>query len=204
MVDLLDVDRLVRLHEASVERWHDVPITHDEREPLWKLILLNHAYNFQLWHEEDKARDPRATDTEMARVKRAIDKLNQQRNDAAERIDEHLAGVLSEAGSAAPADAPLNTETPGSAVDRLSILALKVFHMREESARTDADAAHREKAAGRLAILLQQRTDLSGSLAALLEDLAAGRKRLNLYRQMKMYNDPALNPVLYRSAPKKA
>jgi hypothetical protein len=203
MDDLLDVDRLVRLHESSVERWHTVAITHDEREPLWKLVLLNHAFNFQLWHEEDKARDPRASDTQIANVKRNIDKWNQQRNDAVERIDEFLVGALAQAGVTAAPDAPLNTETPGSAVDRLSILSLKVFHMREEAGRKDADAAHREKSAGRLAILLQQRADLSASLAALVKDIGAGRKRLKLYRQMKMYNDPTMNPVLYRGVPAK-
>lgn len=203
MASLLDVDRLVRLHEASVERWHAMPVTHDEREPLWKLVLLNHGYNFLLWHEEDKARDPKATAADIAAVKRAIDKLNQQRNDAVEKIDEHLIGALAEAGVRAADTAPLNTETPGSAMDRLSILSLKVFHMKEEAERKDADAAHREKAAGRLAILMQQRADLSGSLAALLDDLSAGRKRLRLYRQMKMYNDPTLNPVLYRGDGKK-
>ncbi len=200
MDDLLDVDRLLRLHESSVERWHTTDIVHDEREALWKLILLNHGHNFRLWHEEDKARESGAKDTAIATVKRTIDKFNQQRNDAVERIDEFLVGALAEAGVAAPPDAPMNTETPGSVVDRLSILSLKVFHMREEAQRKDADAPHRRKAAERLAILEQQRVDLATALRALLDDLAHGRKRLKVYRQMKMYNDPTLNPVLYRSS----
>lgn len=201
MADLLDVERLVRLHASSVERWHAAPIVHDEREPLWRLVLLNHGFNFTLWHEEDKARDPKASDGAIAKVKRAIDAANQQRNDATERIDEFLLGALAEAGIAPGAAVPLNTETPGSVVDRLSILSLKIFHMREESLRSEADDAHRRKSAERLAILEQQREDLSQSLRTLLADLAAGRKRLKMYRQMKMYNDPTLNPVLYRSRP---
>lgn len=200
MVNLLDVERLVRTQEAAVQRWHAAPVGNDEREPLWTLILANHAFNFQLWHEEDKARDLHASDAQIAQVKRAIDKFNQQRNDAVERIDELLVQVLAQAGVAAPADAPLNTETPGSTMDRLSILALKIYHMAEEAHRADASAEHREKSAAKLAVLLQQRADLSASLAALLEDLAQGRKRLKIYRQMKMYNDPTLNPVLYKGA----
>lgn len=199
MAALLDVERLLHWHESAVERWHAGPITEDERDPLWGQIQINHARNFQLWHEEDKARDPRASDAEIARVKRAIDRLNQQRNDAIERMDECLLAALAQAGVAPPAGTPLNTETPGSVIDRLSILALKVFHMREESERRDADAAHRERAAARLAILVQQREDLAASFAALLKDIATGRKRLKVYRQMKMYNDPTLNPVLYRA-----
>lgn len=199
MAALLDVERLLRWHESAVERWHAGPIAEDEHDPLWSQIQVNHARNFQLWHEEDKARDPRASDAEIARVKRTIDRLNQQRNDAIERMDECLLAALAKAGVAPPAGTPLNTETPGSVIDRLSILALKVFHMREESERQDADAAHRERAAARLAILVQQREDLAASFAALLKDIAAGRKRLKVYRQMKMYNDPTLNPVLYRA-----
>ncbi len=204
MDTLLDVDRLLRLHESSVERWHTTEIVHDEREPLWKLILANHGHNFQLWHEEDKAREVGAGDAAIATVKRTIDKYNQLRNDAVERIDEFLVAALAEAGIAAPATAPLNTETPGSAVDRLSILSLKIFHMREEAGRQDADEAHRSKATGKVAILEQQRTDLAASLRALTADLAQGRKRLKVYRQMKMYNDPTLNPMLYRAQARKA
>jgi hypothetical protein len=200
MAALLDVDRLLRLHEEAVERWHSQPPAHDEQEPPWSLVQLNHACNFQLWHEEDHARDPRASDAQIAQVKRSIDRLNQQRNDAVERIDEWLLAALARAGVTPSPEAPMNTETPGSVVDRLSILALKVFHMREEAQRQDADAAHRERAAARLAILIQQREDLAAGLAVLLKDIAAGRKRLKVYRQMKMYNDPSLNPVLYRAS----
>lgn len=194
---LIDPARLVRLHDRSVERWHAGPIVNDERDPLYALALANHAFNFQLWHEEDRARDRAADDAVIAQVKRAIDGFNQQRNDAMERIDEWMLNALAAAGVQPAADAPLHTETVGAVVDRLSILALKIFHMHEQTVRTDADEAHRESCRAKLAVLREQRDDLAASLALLEADLRAGRKRFKVYRQMKMYNDPSLNPVLY-------
>jgi hypothetical protein len=201
MAALIDVARLVTLHDGAVERWHAQPVAVGESEPLWREIQTNHARNFELWHEEDQARDPDAPDAVIARVKRAIDRLNQARNDAMERIDETVRSSLGagSAGEAATVDArPLHSETVGSIVDRLSILSLKIFHMREQAERPDADAEHRRTCAAKLAVLLEQRGDLAAALAALADDLAAGRKRFKVYRQMKMYNDPALNPVLHK------
>jgi hypothetical protein len=194
---LLDVDRLLELHAACVERWHEAALSRDAAGPPWDVILDNHGRNFELWHEEDRARDRQASDTVIAQVKRSIDRLNQQRSDAVERLDEWLTRELARRGTRPPDDAPLNSETVGNIVDRLSILALKVYHMREETLRTDVDEAHREKCRGRLAVLETQRADLARSLALLLQELTAGSKRLKVYRQMKMYNDPTLNPVLY-------
>jgi len=194
---LLDVDRLVKLQADCVERWHSEAVGNAEAAPPWSLILENHGRNFELWHEEDQARDKRASDAVIAQVKRNIDRTNQQRNDAIERIDEYLLSELAARGVRTPEDAPLNSETAGNIVDRLSILALKVYHMREETLRRDVDEAHRTKCRGRLAVLETQRTDLARSLAVLLEELSAGVKGVKVYRQMKMYNDPALNPVLY-------
>ena len=194
---LLDVDRLVKLQADCVERWHSEAVGNAEAAPPWSLILENHGRNFELWHEEDQARDKRASDAVIAQVKRNIDRTNQQRNDAIERIDEYLLSELAARGVRTPEDAPLNSETAGNIVDRLSILALKVFHMREETVRRDVDEAHREKCRVRLAVLEAQRIDLAASLRALLHDLANGTRRLKVYRQMKMYNDPTLNPVLY-------
>jgi len=204
MASLIDVDRLVRLHADSVARWHANPSAPAEGGPddLWRALAENHRFNIELWHEEDKARDRGATDAVIAQVKRNIDRLNQQRNDAMERTDEALLRELERRGVRPGAGASLNSETPGSMADRLSILSLKVYHMDEEARRADADAAHREKAAGRLAILRTQVDDLAACLRAVEADLAAGRKRLKVYRQMKMYNDPTLNPVLYRSGGK--
>jgi hypothetical protein len=194
---LIDVDRLVRLHDRTVERWHAGPIVNDEREPFFALALHNHAFNFQLWHEEDAARDRAADDAVIARVKRNIDRFNQQRNDAMERVDEWMLGALGQGDVAADAALPLHSESVGSIVDRLSILALKIYHMHEQASREDADEAHQTACRAKLAILREQRGDLAEALRTLEADLRAGRKRFKVYRQMKMYNDPALNPVLY-------
>lgn len=190
----IDVDKLLRFHNDAVVRWHEAPVSVAAENPLWQAIGENHARNFELWHEEDKARDPQAGDGEIAAVKRAIDRLNQQRNDAIERIDELLLAELGEL----PPEAPLNSETVGSIVDRLSIVSLKVYHMDEQTRRTDVDDAHRRQCAEKLAVLRVQQGDLAGALALLLRELAAGTRRIRVYRQMKMYNDPSLNPAVYR------
>lgn len=153
----------------------------------------NHRANFELWHEEDKARDPGASDLEIARVKKAIDRLNQRRNDVVEAIDEAL---LQEAPRQ-PASAPLHSETPGMMIDRMSILALKIFHTREQAERGDASEGHRLRNAERLRVLEEQRGDLAECLQSLWSEVLEGGRRFKVYRQMKMYNDPELNPAIY-------
>jgi hypothetical protein len=128
-----------------------------------------------------------------ATVKHAIDRLNQDRNDLVEKIDEALLNALPSQNCSAP----LNSEPPGLIIDRLSILALKIYHTREEAQRETATNAHRHRNEYRLAILEEQRKDLADCLDALWEQVLAGERRFKLYRQMKMYNDPQLNPVLY-------
>lgn len=146
------------------------------------------------WHLEDLIRDPLIDPTEALALKRRIDKSNQDRTDLVEQIDEYFLGGV----QAQPApDAPINTETPAWAVDRLSILALKIYHMREQTEREDADEAHKARCKAKLDVLLIQHEDLSQALDTLLNDIASGRKRMRLYKQMKMYNDPSTNPVLY-------
>jgi Protein of unknown function (DUF4254) len=171
-------------------------------------VRRNHRFNSLLWAEEDLARRTRVADAEIAANKRAIDGFNQARNDATERVDELLLialGLVDEAS--ARSDAPrstvahgarLNSETAGSMIDRLSILALKVHAMRQQSERTDADEAHRAASRARLARLEDQRADLASCLDALLADAAAGRAYFKVYRQFKMYNDPRFNPALVR------
>ncbi len=150
------------------------------------------------WHLEDIIRDPAIDPVAALALKRRIDSSNQDRTDRVEQIDtyfrERYAGVVPQA------DATINTESPAWALDRLSILALKIWHMRAEAERTDADEAHRARCRAKLDVLLEQRTDLTAAIDQLLDDIAAGRKYMKVYRQMKMYNDPSTNPVLYKNA----
>lgn len=196
MESLIDAAHLTALQDTLVEQWHAQPVGFSEDRPLLSAILENHARNFELWHEEDKARDPVADDAAIAAVKRAIDGLNQARNNAMEKVDELVLGEVAQ--ESLQDDLPLHTETVGSIVDRLSILSLKIFHMREQTERSDVEQAHLESSRGKLAVLIEQRTDLAWGLAVLLDEIQNGRKRFKVYRQMKMYNDPAFNPVLYR------
>ena len=183
------------LQKLWTEQWHSSrqqPLPALDR--LSELVLLQHAANFDLWHAEDEARAPDASDAQIAAVKRQIDTLNQKRNDLMEAIDD---AVLAEIAEMSP-DAPLHSETPGMIIDRLSILALKIFHTREQTERSDADLQHRTRNQQRLTTLRQQREDLIGCLQQLLEDVQGGNRRVKMYRQMKMYNDPTLNPAIYR------
>lgn len=147
------------------------------------------------WHLEDIIRDPQIDPVEALALKRRIDKSNQDRTDMVEELDTYFREKYSDVKVAA--DATINTESPAWALDRLSILALKIYHMQAEVDRTDATAEHLAKCRGKLAVLLEQRADLTTAINQLLDDIAAGRKYMKVYRQMKMYNDPATNPVLY-------
>ena len=202
-------------------KWRDIAALHDAllaapawpgAEPpprpgaLWTWVQANHRFNSLLWREEDLARRTTVADAEIAANKRAIDGFNQARNDATERVDELLLVALGlvDAESArtdapvsrVPAGARLNSETAGSIVDRMSIMALKVHAMTAQILRQDVDAAHREASAVKLARLRQQRADLGDCLDALLAESAAGKSYFKVYRQFKMYNDPRMNPVL--------
>ncbi len=203
-------DELIPRHDAWLAHpgWpaQQPPQPSGDAPDLWTWIQANHRFNSQLWAEEDLARRTQVADAEIAKNKRAIDGFNQARNDAIERIDEILLlalGLVDEASargdaprSRAAEGARLNSETAGSMVDRLSILALKVHAMRAQATRADADEAHRASAAARLARLQEQRADLAGCLRGLLADAAAGRAYFKVYRQFKMYNDPRFNPAL--------
>ena len=147
------------------------------------------------WHLEDLIRDPHISPEDALLLKRRIDRSNQDRTDLVEQIDSYFRQTYSEVRPLA--DARLNTESPAWAIDRLSILALKIYHMREETERADATEEHRRRCGAKLDVLLEQRADLSLAIDQLLDDIAAGRKYMKVYRQMKMYNDPATNPVLY-------
>ena len=147
------------------------------------------------WHFEDIIRDPAIDPAAALVLKRRIDKSNQDRTDLVERIDSYFLTVYRDVKPAP--DATINTESPAWAIDRLSILALKIYHMRLEAERSDASDEHRQKCGVKLRVLLEQQRDLSQAITQLLDDIAAGRKYMKVYKQMKMYNDTDTNPVLY-------
>ncbi len=195
---MVEAAEIVKMQREMVARWHQQPIDNPYSGFL-EIACQQHAFNYLLWHEEDIARSPDVGDARIAQVKRAIDRYNQQRNDWIEKLDVAIDEQLRSMGVTAPPDARQNTETPGSAIDRLSIISLRIFHMDEQLQRTDATPDHLESVHRKLAICLIQQDDLATALGQLLDDLQAGRKRHRLYRQFKMYNDPTLNPYLYRA-----
>lgn len=209
---MLSADQIVELHDQRTRAWHVAEDGGDDdscfdvegagsAEPakLLSLVVRQHRANYDLWHIEDEARTPGASDAELARVKRRVDATNQLRNDLAEELDRMSLAWL-EARQLPNPNAPLNSESPGLIVDRLSILALKIYHTREEAMRDDAPEGHADRNRERLALLVEQRSDLAGCLDALWRETLAGTRRFKLYRQLKMYNDPALNPAIYRQA----
>lgn len=163
----------------------------------WSTVCQQHSFNFQLWHEEDLARSPVASDGEIAQVKRAIDRFNQSRNDWIEKVDDLLSQQIEALQITVRPNAGMNTETPGSALDRLSIMALRIYHLDEQMVRLDVDADHRQKVRRKLEVCQQQHVDLAHSLGQLLSNIFSGSVRHRTYRQCKMYNDPTLNPQVY-------
>lgn len=199
---MIIAQQITELQDETTRLWHGQPVEDpalDSEPGLLALARRQHATNFILWHTEDEARRPGAGDADLARVKRIIDRTNQLRNDLAEKIDQALLAHLAATAEAAP-QAELHSETPGMMMDRLSILSLRIFHTREEMERPDAPEGHRGRNEQRLAILLEQRADLARCLDRLWQQILAGERRFKLYRQLKMYNDPTLNPAVYRAA----
>jgi hypothetical protein len=202
---MLSADAIVTLHDQKTRAWHHTPRAWAEAAPAsaaadWlDAVARQHRANFDLWHIEDEARTPDATDAELAAVKRRVDQTNQRRNDLAEQLDRALLDWLATQRLPNP-NARLHSESPGLMIDRLSILSLKIYHTREEAERTDAPPGHAERNRERLTVLEEQRADLAGCLEALWEETLHGTRRFKLYRQLKMYNDPSLNPSIYRSS----
>ena len=212
---MLSANAIVNLHDSLTRGWHLEPEIAEAEASMgvetWKSatgpgavrvwlssVARHHRANFDLWHIEDEARAPGASDAAVAGVKRRIDRANQFRNDQTEELDRALLEWL--APQALPAaQSPLHSESPGLMIDRLSILALKIFHTREEAERVSAPDGHGERNRERLTILEEQRADLAACLDSLWRETLAGTRRFKIYRQLKMYNDPSLNPAIYGS-----
>ena len=174
----------------------DTPVSNPYKEKSIEFYLyLKNWIDTVQWHLEDIIRDPNIDPVKALTIKRRIDRSNQDRTDIVELIDSYFLDKFSNVS--VRTDATINTESPAWAVDRLSILALKIFHMKIEAERTDAPSGQQELCRRKLEVLMEQKKDLSGAIDMLLDDMAAGRKFMKVYKQMKMYNDPTLNPVLY-------
>ena len=190
---------ITALQTSLTARWHEsAPAARPpapDGDPFAALVEENHLRNFRLWHEEDAARRDDLGPEAVYRAKRAIDRLNQERNDFIERLDQAAVAALRPPESGVPR----NSETPGMIIDRLSILALKAYHMQEEAERASATPGHRAACAAKLARIRRQAADLATCLDELVADVAARRRTFSVYYQFKMYNDPSLNPQLYGS-----
>lgn len=197
-MDLSVFKKIDALQTDLVDKWHtESPSL--SCDGFLGIVENEHMQNSLLWHEEDIARSPTADDKIIAAVKRNIDGYNQKRNDLIERVDEAILDFLGDNNIEMNLDAPINSETPGSMLDRCSIMALKIFHMAEQTNRDDVDDMHIMKARQKVDILKEQRADLLNCFFELLEDIKAGKRRFKIYRQYKMYNDPSLNPEIYAS-----
>jgi hypothetical protein len=193
---MIDVQEVTHLHASMVNKWHKEEISNPYLG-LRSTICQQHSFNFRLWHEEDIARSPDVDDAGIANVKRNIDKLNQQRNDWIEKIDDCLTDLMLQRSIETLPNAPINTETPGSVIDRLSIMSLRIYHLNEQLLRDDASELHIQTVQRKLTVCMIQYNELATALQTLLNNIGAGVVRHRTYRQFKMYNDPSLNPWLY-------
>lgn len=191
---MIDVEEIALKQVQWTADWHVKDEDPQGLEGIWEFVLGNHRCNFNLWHEEDKARREDMGFEYVYHAKRAIDGYNQRRNDFIERIDETLFELLKPNLESAP----VNSETPGMIMDRLSIMALKHFHMVEQTEREDVTLEHLEKCKQKVAVLEQQRGDLLAILKQFLGEIEKGERAYRVYFQFKMYNDPSLNPQLYK------
>jgi len=196
------IQKTISIFKQSVQDYHQFDcVDHSIQNPypagsFEALLYHKNWIDAVQWHLEDIIRDPNIDPVEALKLKRRIDASNQDRTDMVEYIDSYFLDLYKDVKM--KEDTPLNTETPAWAFDRLSILQLKIYHMEQEVKRTDVSEEHIQKCNDKLDVLLQQEIDLSSSIEQLLLDFAAGRKKMKVYKQMKMYNDPNLNPVLYK------
>jgi hypothetical protein len=198
---MLSAQECYSVFQRSIEDYHkkdhvDTPITNPYAAGTFEALLYNKNWiDTVQWHLEDIIRLPDIDPAEGIKLKRRIDKSNQERTDLVEKVDD----VFLEAfGNVQPKPgARINSETPAWLLDRMSILLLKIYHMKEQTLRTDASADHIAKCRAKLDVLLEQKTDMQVAFDELVEDIGSGSRRFKVYRQMKMYNDSSLNPVLY-------
>jgi len=190
-----------KIFRESIEDYHiaddpDAPSRNPYQSgSIEHLLYMKNWVDAVQWHLEDIIREPGINPVIALQIKRKIDKSNQERTDMVEIIDSHFLQQYSQVQ--VQPGAGFNTESPAWAIDRLSILALKIYHMQAEAERKDATPEHRDACSEKLVILLQQQEDLSSAIDELLDEIEQGKKYMKVYRQMKMYNDPSLNPVLY-------
>ena len=187
---------LQSLHRDSIPAWKTEGIVLSQHD-LFQPIEENHAFNFQLWQAEDRARRKDRGDEFVVQAKREIDHYNQQRNDRMERIDDLL---LQQLLPASPETCPVHSETPGMMIDRLSILALKAYHMTLQTQRNEVEAEHRQQCLEKLSVINAQQQQLYRCLGQLLQELQQKTRTVQRYHQFKMYNNPSLNPELYRTS----
>ena len=191
---MIDIQKVLELQTKNVEDWH-IELKQTQTELPWSFIEENNFWNFSLWHEEDIARVKDIDPLRIVEAKRNIDKYNQARNNAMEKMDEWILSYL-EQNKIAPGE-KMHSETPGMMIDRLSIMSLKKYHMLEETLREEASVEHKNLCASKVKTLEEQIKDLSNCLVNILIDLEKSNLRFKVYRQFKMYNDPSLNPQLY-------
>ena len=197
------ISKTTSIFKQSIQDYHQFDcVDHPLQNPyqtgsIEALLYHKNWIDTVQWHLEDIIRDPNIDPVEALKIKRRIDASNQERTDMVEYLDSYFLDFYKDVQT--DAETPINTETPAWALDRLSILQLKIYHIEKEVKRTDVSNEHTQKCQEKLNILLQQEIDLLGAIEQLLNDIASGKKKMKVYKQMKMYNDPSLNPVLYRS-----
>ncbi|PJZ69446.1 hypothetical protein CH373_15210 [Leptospira perolatii] len=194
----LDSASVVSVFQKSVQDWHRKEALSENpfsKSSLEGLFYQKNQIDTIQWHVEDEIRRPDLPDSELVKLKRKIDSLNQERTDLVEQIDDMISSKYKDVPK--KNSARMNSETPAWLIDRMSILELKIYHMEEQTHRKDVSETHLKNCKAKLEILLEQRKDLSVCLDELLDDLSKGDKFYKVYRQMKMYNDKNLNPSLY-------
>lgn len=189
------VNEIVGLQQESIIIWKEQGVQLSQQD-LLKLVEENHAFNYQLWHAEDRARRDDLGHEMVYLAKREIDHCNQQRNNRMEAIDEWCAQQFKPVPHT---DCPVHSETPGMIIDRLSIMALKAYHMKKQTLREDVDKRHTQQCLDKWQVIQAQRKQLMDCLIVLLNEIQAGSRTFRVYHQFKMYNDPALNPELYQN-----